>query len=630
MNTNRDKRVEESIDRANEGIKFFFSSDEYTNYLKIMSRFRSYSFANCVLIAMQRPSATMVAGYNDWSQNYQRNVVRGERGIPIITPMMVTTEEDTHEVDPEGNKIIKKHSELTFKRTFVFDISQTRGAKINIAEDELKKAAGDFVKISSALQKCTTAKVVFQNVSDDSFKGSYDMVKNVITIKTGMSEADTLKVLVQKVAESRIMRKDIPEDKKVENRIRYESAAYIISESLGFDTSDFDLSYVKDWGKSQDVGYLKMFAKSIKTSASYIIRDLERVLSTSLGKTLSEEDKIRQVVQTKLGLSKAEAAEVGVAVFDKKDSASDVKTVFHVHVFHPNGSYNGDFVLHGNEEKIREVLTDKNAQFQYLNQYLEANGIGVSIMQYSPNSYFDFKYDYIGRNLTKLSENNLAKDISAVVSLPNKKDEDMAFRRLNEQPISEDGNIIYLNTVKNEGKESLSENYVERLEIYRDRGYDSAWPMIDVAYSNTDRIQPKKINLLKAVQEFSKLPEEVLSDRSIYLKMKISYVFNDHLYETVQNIDISTCRDNFIDYLRLPDNIISHLKRHYTIMDLSDQAEHFAPGTLYGDVYADEMQEWAEYVRMELNHNSDNPVVPRPPEFDPEITNEHKDWRIER
>ena len=636
MNENRDKRVKECISKADEGIKNIFASEaEYKSFLKVMSRFQNYSFTNSVLIATQRPSATLLAGYDDWTDNYHRKVLRGEKGIGIITPVLVSTEEDTKEKDTEGNRIVRKKSDLTFKRTYVFDISQTSGPELIIAPDELKERAKDHHYLMEALKKCTTAKIVFQPVEDDSFKGSFDMKEYKMIIRPDMSEEDTVMTLLQKVTESRIRVIGASDERQKqleeEDRIKTESAAYLISESLGLDTSCYDFGYVVSWAGSKETEDLKKISKSIKKASVYLIRDLERELSTSLGKTLKEEEKIKQEVGAKLNLSSEEADEISVAVFDKNESAvSDTTDVFHVHVYNPNGSYNADFKLKGNEETIRGLLTDRAAEFRYLNLYLTEHGVGCSIGPYSSDKEYDYKYDYIGRNLIRTNEKEKVKNISAVVSLPKNIDEESAFRMLNSDPVAEDGNILFLNTVRNEGRDALTEDYVERLEIYRDNGYDSAWPMIDVAYSNTDKIQTKKINLYRAVNEFKNLPEEILSDRSIYLKIKISYVYNDHLYETVQNIDISTCRDNFIDYLRLPDNVITQLKRHYSIMDLCDMAEHLAPGSRYGDRYADEVQEWAEYARMELNHNSDSPVIPRPPEFDEKYTELVKDWRVER
>ena len=90
-----------------------------------------------------------------------------------------------------------------------------------------------------------------------------------------------------------------------------------------------------------------------------------------------------------------------------------------------------------------------------------------------------------------------------------------------------------------------------------------------------------------------------------------------------------TGRGNFIDYLNLPDKTVRHLKAHNELIKMCDMAAAFSPGTDYGSRYSDEMQSWSRYCRMEINHSSDKPVIPRPPELDPFVRVLNNDWSLE-
>ena len=105
---------------------------------------------------------------------------------------------------------------------------------------------------------------------------------------------------------------------------------------------------------------------------------------------------------------------------------------------------------------------------------------------------------------------------------------------------------------------------------------------------------------------------------------------NDYTHETVQDIDMGRGRVNYLDHLNLPEDHRVHLSNHTALLAMCDMADSFAPETSYGQNFADRMYDWAQYCRMELNHNSSHPVIPKPPEVNDIYTNEFKEWRMER
>ena len=139
-------KVREITDKLEQGIKDLFESDRYMNYLKIMSRFHNYSFNNSLLIAMQKPDATYVAGYTSWEKNFDRHVQKGQKGIRILAPSPYKIKKDVDRIDPNtqrpvlgsDGKPLRERVEATipaYKVTTVFDVSQTEGRDLPEIQD---------------------------------------------------------------------------------------------------------------------------------------------------------------------------------------------------------------------------------------------------------------------------------------------------------------------------------------------------------------------------------------------------------------------------------------------------------------------------------------------------------------
>ena len=172
-------------------------------------------------------------------------------------------------------------------------------------------------------------------------------------------------------------------------------------------------------------------------------------------------------------------------------------------------------------------------------------------------------------------------------------------------------------------------NYIERLDKFENNGADARWPMVTIHATNIEQLTDKSMNIYEAVQSLKEVNDKVINDPIKYALVKISYVYNDWQYETIQNIDFSKGRLNFIDYLNLPEKTIRHLKAHSELIKMSRLASEFSPGTDYGAKYSDDMQAWSKYCRIEINHNSDKPVIPRPPEIDDKYIVVNHNWSLE-
>ena len=634
--TQRDK-TDELFKRMDAGIQDFFTSDKFKEYLNVMSKFHNYSLSNCTLIAIQRPDATLVAGYNDWQKKFSRHVMRGEKGIQILAPMQKIMDIETGETDADGNAIIEKISRTYFRPVYVFDVSQTEGKELPKIVDELTGAVDRYEDLIEALKKCTTAAVSFHEI-DGSAKGYFNREDNTIHIQTGMSEMMTIKTLIHEIAHSRLHNKLALEDRKNdptrgEKELEAEATAYVVCEHLGIDTSDYSFAYIGTWIEGKSLDEMKDSCKAIKSESKAMIEELERYMvneqSSKLTKKKAEAAEITDIVKDKLQGAGIEADDVKTVVYNETVTPERL----HTYVYNADQTYQADFILQGDRDKISQLLTDMTAVIDVpLDEYLRQNGISCDVTAATPGTYYDMAYNYMTRQLDVYTEKRNGGQISAVVSVkPSITDQ------VNEESLY---NMLYgsflhdknlnLNPVIDSGETYVSDKYIERLDRYITEGYDTSWPMVSIVYSNYDKAPATEKNIYDLIEAFQKIPEEMRKDRRYYIKASIKYVYNDYAWELMQDVDLIDCPENFIDSLSVPENVKSHLKSHYALLELSDKVKNLAPGMKYSRAYADEVEEWADYCRVELNHNSDKPIIPRPPEIAPEYIENLKDWRMDR
>ena len=293
------QKIKEATEQLEAGIKEFFSSDNFQEYLNVMSRFHSYSYSNSVMIAMQKPDATLLAGFSGWQKNFDRHVKAGERGIRIFAPAPVKTKVEREKKDPdtklpvldESGEPVMEIVEIKtprFKIVTVFDVSQTDGKPLpSLGVDELTGNVEQFSQFFEALKRTSTVPIGFEELHDGS-NGYYSPAEKRIAIREGMSEVQTVKTAIHELAHSRLhdfdRTKPPAEAEKRKDRntreVEAESVAYVVCQHFGIDTSDYSFGYVATWSASRELPELKASLQTIRDAASSLIDEIQENLAS--------------------------------------------------------------------------------------------------------------------------------------------------------------------------------------------------------------------------------------------------------------------------------------------------------------------------------------------------------------
>ena len=288
------EKMKEITDRLEQGITELFDSERYKEYLKVMSRFHNYSFNNTLLIAMQKPDASLVAGFTAWKNNFQRNVIKGEKGIKIIAPSPFKVKQQMEKIDPhtrkpvmgKDGKTVMEEKEVTipaYKVVSVFDVSQTEGKELpDIAVDELTGDVDRYKDFFIALEKTSPVPIGFEKITGGAH-GYYHLEDKRIAIDEGMSELQTLKTAIHEIAHAKLHDIDLnaPKDEqqpRVDRRTREveaESVAYTVCQHYGLDTSDYSFGYVAGWSSGRELAELKGSLETIRSTAAEIINSID-------------------------------------------------------------------------------------------------------------------------------------------------------------------------------------------------------------------------------------------------------------------------------------------------------------------------------------------------------------------
>ena len=292
------EKLKEITDRLEQGIAELFDSERYKEYLKVMSKFHNYSFRNTVLIAMQNPDASLVAGFSAWKNNFERNVMKGQKGIKIIAPSPYKIKQEMQKIDPhtqkpiigKDGKPVTEEKEVTipaYKVVSVFDVSQTEGKELpDIAVDELTGDVDRYKDFFAALEKTSPVPIAFENIEGGSH-GYYHLEDKRIAINEGMSELQTLKTAIHEIAHAKLHDIDLnaPKDEQqphVDRRTREveaESVAYTVCQHYGLDTSDYSFGYVAGWSSGRELSELKSSLETIRSAAAEIINSIDENLA---------------------------------------------------------------------------------------------------------------------------------------------------------------------------------------------------------------------------------------------------------------------------------------------------------------------------------------------------------------
>ena len=288
------EKLKEITDRLEQGITELFDSERYKEYLRVMSKFHNYSFNNTLLIAMQKPDASLIAGFTAWKNQFQRNVKKGEKGIKIIAPSPFKIKQETEKIDPQtqkpvigrDGKPVTDEKEITipaYKVVSVFDVSQTEGKELpDIAVDALTGDVEQYSDFFTALEKTSPVPIGFEKIEGGAH-GYYHLEDKRIALDEGMSELQTLKTAIHEIAHAKLHDIDLnaPKDEqqpRVDRRTREveaESVAYTVCQHYGLDTSDYSFGYVAGWSSGRELAELKSSLETIRSAAADIINSID-------------------------------------------------------------------------------------------------------------------------------------------------------------------------------------------------------------------------------------------------------------------------------------------------------------------------------------------------------------------
>ena len=272
------ERIKEITEQLEAGVVEVFESDAYKAYLKCMSKFHNYSLNNTLLIALQRPDASLVAGYQAWKRDHGRQVRKGEKGIKIIAPCKYKVELD--EQDADGKQKIAEYT--GFKVATVFDITQTEGKELPaIGVKELTGDVSDYRKLFNALTEICPVPIFSEDIQNGA-KGYFSDTERKIVIKSDMSQLQTIKTMIHEMAHEKLhAREHLDRDHPVDRRtkeVEAESIAYTICQHYGLNSSDYSFSYVAGWSSGKEVKELKASLERIRSAADEMITGIDKAL----------------------------------------------------------------------------------------------------------------------------------------------------------------------------------------------------------------------------------------------------------------------------------------------------------------------------------------------------------------
>ena len=295
MAVDRKQQMKEITERLEQGVKDIFTSEMYTTYLRTMAKFHNYSFNNTLLIAMQRPDATLVAGFNAWKNKFNRYVKKGEKGIQIIAPAPIKEVEEREKIDKDtGLAVLNESGEPEMERveyviprfrvTTVFDVSQTDGEPLPSLEvNELTASVKEYALLTAAIEQVSPVPIRFDEIEGDA-KGYYSDADKEICIQVGMGESQTIKTMIHEVAHAMLhnsdfMKQNGEEKDRLTKETEAESIAFTVCSALGIDTSDYSFPYVASWASGKEMKELKDSMDTIRLTAADFLEKLEAAVA---------------------------------------------------------------------------------------------------------------------------------------------------------------------------------------------------------------------------------------------------------------------------------------------------------------------------------------------------------------
>lgn len=274
------------LKQLEEGVQSIFQSGKYQNYLNTLSKFTKYSTKNTILITMQKPDATFVAGYRAWEKNFERHVKKGEEAIKIFAPCIKKKYVLQDILDEKGNIVlaadgtpVREKKEVGvpgYKIVNVYDIKQTEGKELPTLAKKLEGTVAGYEKLEKALVKFAPVPIVYEKISNGA-NGYYDCETKKIVINTGMSNVQNVKTAVHEIAHA-LLHDGEDDMTRGEREVQAESIAYVVCQRYGIDTSEYSWGYIAAWSAGKDVMELQNSMDTIRHTADVIITGIDKEL----------------------------------------------------------------------------------------------------------------------------------------------------------------------------------------------------------------------------------------------------------------------------------------------------------------------------------------------------------------
>ena len=297
--TNREQ-LQQITAGIEQGIKELFESEKYMRYLSVMSRFHRYSVNNTMLIYMQKPDATLVAGYNKWKNQFERHVKKGEHGITIIAPTPFKKKIEEQKLDPdtkapildaEGKAVMEEREvEIPmFRPVKVFDVSQTDGKPLPELASSLSGNVQNYEAFMEALRRSAPVPLSVEPMAAN-MDGYFSPDQQRIAIRAGMSEVQTVSAAVHEIAHSKLHNyakaqeeaaragdKEPPKKKdRNTEEVEAESISYAVCQYYGIQTGENSFGYIANWSQGKELPELRASLETINKAAGELIADIDR------------------------------------------------------------------------------------------------------------------------------------------------------------------------------------------------------------------------------------------------------------------------------------------------------------------------------------------------------------------
>lgn len=293
--------LKEITDGIEKGIQELFESEKYKQYLRTMSRFPRYSLNNTILIFLQNPNATLVAGFQRWQEEFDRYVRKGEKGLKIIAPAPYKTKKEIEKLDPVTRipikditgKVLTEEVELKipmFKPVTVFDVSQTEGKPLPELVSSLEGNVFNYHQLIEALRRISPVPIAFEEMKA-STDGYFSPLEQRIAIRSGMSEVQTISATIHEIAHSLLHNENLEQAQALDQEqikvlvknqrtkeVEAESVSYTICAYYGIETNENSFGYIASWSKDKELLELKASLELINQTANQLITEVDTYL----------------------------------------------------------------------------------------------------------------------------------------------------------------------------------------------------------------------------------------------------------------------------------------------------------------------------------------------------------------